>query len=340
MIKSCILIIVSFWASCSVSVANTSEYGFASNKKLYDIINVHEHIQDKNQAYKYSKVIKINTINSIVLVGSPKEVLVEMDEDKMRFTDSERNNNELLEISRNAPGMFYPFATYSPDDIHIVEKLKVFLKNGGHGLKLYNGHYRFYDIFKIRLDAPHMMEAFAYCEKNRVPIIFHVNSRYYWLELKNILDTYPNLIVNLPHFCMSLIDLDRIAQILNTYPNVYTDMSCGEGELAYTTLKYISRYWNLYRGLIQTYKDRFLFATDMVLTNDPGKDENYVKEVFACYRKMLEDKTYTGILIDQYLENNQVVKTKENSLFNGLQLDTDTMQHIYEINPKNFLGVP
>ncbi|MFH2058266.1 MAG: hypothetical protein ABIJ59_05135 [Pseudomonadota bacterium] len=46
------------------------------------------------------------------------------------------------------------------------------------------------------------------------------------------------------------------------------------------------------------------------------------------------------ILIDQYLEDDHVVKTKENSLFIGPQLDTDTMQHIYESNAKKFLCVP
>ncbi|MCP3876513.1 MAG: amidohydrolase [Desulfobacteraceae bacterium] len=315
--------------------------GHAQEKiRQYRIIDVHEHIQDKWQALKYFTAIKNNSISSIVLVGSPDQVLFEPKDGLTGFTGFEKNNSELLEISKMYPGKFHAFASFSPDDERMLEKLKSFLKRGGKGLKLYNGHYWFYDFYQIPLDAPHMMPVFEWCEKNRVPIIFHANARYYWPQLKHILDTYPELIVNLPHFCMSLIDLDRIATIFNSYPNVYSDISCGEGELAYTTLEYISRYWELYRGLIKTYKDRFLFGTDMVLTHAPEKDENYVTNVFVCYRKMLENKTYTGVLIDQYLEDNQIVKTKENSLFNGLQLDTDTLDHLYEINSKNFLGIP
>jgi hypothetical protein len=183
------------------------------------------------------------------------------------------------------------------------------------------------------------MKVYEYCEKNRIPVVFHANARYYWSELKNILDTYPQLTVNLPHFCMSIINLDRICEIFDSYENVYTDISCGEGELAYKSLEYISRYWKLYRELIQIYKTRFLFATDMVITDNPRKDENYVTKVVGGYRKFLEDDTYTSILIDLYLEDMKIDKTEKNSVFNGLQLDEDTLKHIYEINPRRFLGI-
>ena len=125
----------------------------------------------------------------------------------------------------------------------------------------------------------------------------------------------------------------------DSYENVYADISCGEGELAYESLEYISRYWQLYRELIQVYKTRFLFATDMVITEKPRKDGNYVTKVVGGYRRFLEDETYTSILIDSCLEDMTIEKTEKNSVFNGLQLDEDTLQHIYEINPRRFLGV-
>jgi len=312
---------------------------FDGSVRPFSIIDVHEHIQDKSQAIKYNDAMAEMSIRSILLMGSPDQVLMEPENGLTGFTGFEKNNEELLAICKEAPGLYHAFASFSPDDPRMLEKLKSFLAKGGKGLKLYNGHYRFYDFFKIPLDAPHMMRVYAYCEKNRVPIVFHANARYYWPELKRVLDAYPELTVNLAHFCMALIDLDRIALILNTYPNVYTDISCGEGKLAYTTLEYISRYWKLYQGLIRTYKDRFLFATDMVLTEDPSKDAEYVTGVFSCYRDMLEKKRYTGILLDRYLAESRIEKTAQNSQFNGLSLDADTLRHIYEINPKRFLGL-
>lgn len=319
--------------------ADTLPISVSTKTATYNIIDTHEHILDRTQACRYNLAIKKHNLTSIILVASPKEVLTVMNKSMMRFTDSEWNNNELLQIHKQAPDLFYAFATYSPDDTRIVEQLENFIKNGGKGIKLYNGHHRFYDIFNIRLDAPHLMKVYEYCEKNRVPIVFHANARYYWTELKNVLDTYPQLTVNLAHFCMSLIDLDRIREIFDNYENVYSDISCGEGELAYTTLEYISRYWEIYRELIKTYKTRFLFATDMVLNNDPKKDEQYVEGVVLCYRKMLEQRKYSGILLDLYLEDKHIEKTEDNSIFNGLQLDDDTLKHMYEINPRRFLGL-
>jgi len=329
------LLLIIFFAN----PAKTDSLPKGQKKSTYNIIDVHEHIASEKLTYRFDRAIKHHHLTSVILVGSPKEVLTHMDKNNMRFTDSEFNNNELLQISKKAPGRFYAFATYSPDDTQMLEKLKVFINNGGKGLKLYNGHYLFYDIFNIKLDAPHLMKVYEYCEKYRIPIVFHANARYYWSELKNILDTYPQLTVNLPHFAMSIINLDRICEIFDNYENVYADISCGEGELAYMSLEYISRYWQLYRELLQMYKTRFLFATDMVITDKPRKDENYVTKVVGGYRKFLEDETYTSILIDLYLEDMKIDKTEKNSVFNGLQLDEDTLKHIYEINPRRFLGV-
>ncbi len=318
---------------------------WAQGKNLhFKVIDMHEHIQDRQQALKFFTAIKSSLISSIVLVGSPDQVLFEPGSGLTGFTGFKKNNAELLEISRQYPGRFYAFASFSPDDKRMLEKLKLFMEKGGKGLKLYNGHYWFYDFYQIPLNAPHMMKVFKWCEKNRVPVIFHANARYYWTQLKHILDTYPELFVNLPHFCMSLIDLDRIATIFNSYPNVYSDISCGEGELAYTTLAYRSRYWELYRELIQEYQDRFLFGADMVVTGKQPdrplvKDEAYVASVITCYRHMLEKSSYTGVLIDRYLEDRGLEKTAQNSRFNGLALDEKTLEHIYEINPKRFLNL-
>ena len=303
------------------------------------IIDVHEHMLSRRQAVLFQPALARHNLVGICLMASPREVLFEVAEEQARFTDAIKNNRELLRISETAPDLFLAFATYSPEDHQILSKLKRFMAAGGRGLKLYNGHYRFYDIFNIPLDAPHLMPVYRYCAANRIPITYHVNSRYYWKELKHILDTFPDLVANLPHFCMSLVNLDRIAEIFNNYPHVYTDISCGEGELAYTTLAYISRYRDLYRELIETYRTRFLFGADMVLTDDPEKDAAYVEKVITCYRHLMESDRYSGILIERYLEKRGIAKTSENSIFRGLHLDRKTLRLIYSENPKRFLGI-
>jgi hypothetical protein len=217
------------------------------------IIDVHEHILSRQQATRFHPAIAKHNLDIIGLVASPREVLFDVDDSRARFTDAAWNNHELLQISRQAPGRFYAFATFSPDDRQILPGLKQFIAAGGRGLKLYNGHYRFYDIFKIPLDAPHLMPVYRYCEANRIPI---------------------------------------------------------------------------------TYRSRFLFAADMVITTDRQKDARYVEAVIRNYRHFLESATYGGILLDRYLEARGIKKTPENSVFNGLQLDRDVLRLIYYDNPK------
>jgi predicted TIM-barrel fold metal-dependent hydrolase len=304
----------------------------------FKIIDVHEHIQSRKKSYELVKAMGEQNIVRMILVGSPKEVLYPAEEDKTGFTDPEWNNNEILEISEQYQGMFFAFGTFSPNDNQLLERLKRFLKNGGAGLKLYNGHVDFYGKFKIKLDAPHLMKAYAYCEEKRIPIVFHANARLYWPELRNVLDKYPNLVVNLPHYCMSLIDLDRMRVIFESYPNVYSDISLGSYQFAYPALEYVSDRRQTYRAFLQEYKTRFLFATDMVLTDDAKFDVKYVSLMISGYRDFLEKRRYTNILIDEYLASIGKIKTKDNGYFDGLQLDVDTLRHIYEINPRRFLG--
>lgn len=322
-----------------IGVTQTPVLSEGLGEPAFRVVDVHEHLQSSNGVHKLAMAMDHNSLSTVVLVASPLEILGRADGEKAGFTNPEWNNNELLQISRSAPERFLAFATYSPADTHVLQKLKVFIKRGGKGLKLYNGHYLFYDMFHIRLDAPHMMEVYAWCEENHIPIIFHANSRYYWSELTHILDAYPRLTINLPHFCMSLVDLDRICELFDRYENVYSDISLGEGKLAYTSLEYISRYRDLFRTLVLKYKTRFLFGADLVITDDPAKDEQYVTDVLEGYRRFLEQERYTGVRFEEYLESVNMEKTEENLVLNGLHLDRDTLKHIYEINPGKFLGL-
>jgi predicted TIM-barrel fold metal-dependent hydrolase len=304
----------------------------------FEIIDVHEHVQSQKGAHMFRQAMEEQNIGSMILVASPEELFHSMAVREDGFTHPELNNRELLKISQEKGDVFFAFGTFSPDDHEMLEKLKRFMEHGGTGLKLYNGHVNFYDKFDSKLDAPHLMEVYAYCEENRIPIIFHANARFYWDEIKRVLDAYPNLVVNLPHYCMALINLDRIREIFDNYPNVYSDISLGHSEFAYPALEYVSDRWQTYREFIQEYKTRFLFAADMVLTDDAAVDVQYISRMISGYREFLEQEKYTNILIEEYLSSSGEVKAGGKVYFNGLQLDADTLRHIYEINPANFLA--
>jgi predicted TIM-barrel fold metal-dependent hydrolase len=305
----------------------------------YRIIDTHEHIQSREEAHKLLAAMDREGIQCIVLVGSPSELIFASEEDGLRFANPEKNDEELLAIVRNFPGRFLAFATYSPKDVHVLGKFKDFLQRGGTGLKLYGGHYLYHDQLGVPLDAPHLMELYAFCERQRVPIVFHANARLYWKELKRALDAHPNLVVNLAHFCMSLIDLERIREIFDSYPNVYSDVSFGAAEFAYPAFRWVADRNDQYRAFLQRYKGRFLFATDMVLTEHPRMDEDYAAKMFRAYRAFLEKDLYTNILIEEYLETLGGEKRDLKSVLRGLALNPDSLRHIYELNPQRFLGI-
>lgn len=307
--------------------------------RRFEIIDAHEHVGTKECVPGLLRAMAKVGVAKMVLLSSPKELLYGKGDKDGIFTDPEANNEELIAIERMHPGVFFGFATFAPDDVNMLEKLKGFIARGGTGLKLYNGHYDFYGRYKILLDAPHLMEVYAYCEKNRVPVIFHANSRLYWDELKHALDAHPKMVVNLPHFTMALITPSRMREIFDSYPNAYTDVSLGYHEWAYPSLEFISSRTGLFRKLIKKYKRRFLFGADMVLNRVSREDETYVYRMILGYRSFLERSRYTNILIEQFFTERGEPDIEEIRYLNGLNLDDDTLRHIYETNPRRFLGI-
>ena len=301
----------------------------------YKIIDVHEHLQSLNKAKQLLDVMDGLGIETTVLVASPEELFLEKPTGSL-FSNAENNNHELLKISKAYPNRFYAFATYSPLDKNVLSKFKLFMRSGGKGLKLYNGHIAFYDKLNTPLDAPHLMELYRYCEKNRIPIVFHANARFYWHELEHILNTYPDLIVNLPHYCMALVNIPRMREIFERYPNTYADISLGHYEFAYPALSWISDHIDSYRNFVVEFQDRFLFATDMVLSDHPDNDKEYMNSMLWAYRLFLEQKRYTNILIRDYIR--EFGKGNEAQELNGLSLSETTLRKIYSRNAYQFLG--
>jgi hypothetical protein len=77
----------------------------------------------------------------------------------------------------------------------------------------------------------------------------------------------------------------------------------------------------------------------MVLARVSPGDESYVSRMILGYRSLLERSRYTNILIEQFFTDRGEPDIEEIRFLNGLNLDDDTLRHIYEINPKRFLGI-
>ena len=330
-----------------------------------DVIDTHEHIQSIEQAEILLEANADKGISKTVLLPSPIETLTLNGHES--FTGYRQNVDEILKIAETYPDDFIPLCTVSPLDTDALEYVKSCIERGGKGIKLYNGHSYYYDIFGLPLDSPRMMPIYAYAERNHVPLLYHINIQKYRAELENILKKYPDLVLSVPHFMVASTRLEQVEELMDEYPNLYTDVSFGSPEYMAAGLRRIGSIPEKFRAFIEKYPDRILFGTDMVLTKTAYKDKDFVEEVLQCYRDMLEQKIYTCNAVkdyykkefDTYAKAYEVCRPKEGKYciskkakmdarkkwyegtkkINGLDLDAETLEKIYQTNPKRFLGI-
>ncbi len=285
-------------------------------EKEYDIISVHDHIQDLGGASSFLEAMDKTNIKQIWLVSSPDATIYK---NRQGFEGYDQNNEELLKIIEAYPNEFVAFCTIKPEDPEKLSKLKSCIGRGAKGLKLYTGHSLFYTI---PLNDPLMDEIYSYVEENKIPITFHVNGGKYQSEFEEVLRKYPNMIVNCAHFCLLSLRLDELGYLLDTYQNLYTDISFGS--FAQEGLERLSKDPRLYRDFIIKHSDRILFATDLVITDNPTKTTEYITDMTNCYKDLLEKTEYSCFLSEEML--------------NGFYLNDDVLERIYEENPRKLIS--
>lgn len=283
----------------------------------FRIINAHEHFQSVTNVPKFLEAMEANGVEKTVIVGSP-EATIKVG--RSGFFGEEHYNMEVLKIANTYPKHFIAFPTLNVRDPEKLAKFKKYIQMGGQGLKLYSGHTLFHDQ---PLDHEGMMPVYAYCEEKGLPVLFHVNSGYYQQEFENILKRFPKLKVICPHLCLASIADERFDYLMDTYPNLHTDLSFGYIDYLKAGLLRISRDPEKFRQLIHKYQDRILFGTDMVVTSAQYKTADWLAKVTRAYRDMLEKETYTFFAI-------------EFQTLRGLHLKRRVLEKIYFKNFENF----
>ena len=310
-----VLILISVCFSINPGAIRTPRKG---GPGLY-IINTHEHFQSFNEVPKFTEAMKQTGIVKTVILGSPEATILS---GRKGFSGEEKYNLEVIKIANTFPDRFIAFPTLNPRDPEKLEKLKRCLKMGGQGLKLYNGHSVFYDL---PLDDPTMLPVYEFCEKNKVPILMHVNLGLYQQEFESVLTKFPKLKIICPHFCLSTIETDRFEYIMTKYPNLYSDISFGFIDYLKAGLLRISKDPERYRKLLAKYQDRFFFGTDMVVTSAPYKTSDWMAQVTRAYRDMLEKDSYEFFAIP-------------GMSLRGLHLDGEVLEKIYHSNLEKFFA--
>ena len=328
------------------------------------LVDTHEHIESFEKAQMLMEASEKTGVKKTVLVASPIETL-SLNGSKS-FTGYKENMDEIFRIADTYPKKFIPFCTVSPMDPGVMEYLQECLNRGAKGLKLYNGHSYYHDIFGLPLDSPRMMPVYAFAERNQMPILFHVNIVKYQNELETVLKKNPGLLVSIPHFMVSSVDISKVEDLMDRYPNLYTDISFGSTEFLAAGFRRISKDPGKYAGFINDYQDRVLFGADMVLTGAQEKDVMFMEERINCYKDLLQKRKfscgpvvsfYEGKL-NAYQESYDNCKPKEGAYcesiksklevyqkrfdesvkLNGLGLSNSVLKKIYEDNAMRYLS--
>lgn len=112
------------------------------------------------------------------------------------------------------------------------------------------------DTFNISLSQYQRREwqLFAFAEANNLPVLYHMDAGRYGDVMRAILDDFPCLKVNFPHFG---IGRKAFGKILDRYDNVFTDIAF--------MLPHMQSNPASYRDFISHYRDRVCFGSDALL---------------------------------------------------------------------------
>lgn len=292
------------------------------NSEVPRYINMHEHMENMQDAEAYMDIASSHGITKTMLVGSSDATLYS----RKGFDNYDRNNEELLNIKSKYPDNFEVLCTTYWNDPQQVEKAKKCWEKGAKGVKLYNGHANFYEL---PLDDPKMLSLYEFIEKNGLILLFHVNGGKYMAEFKRVLDKYPNMKVICPHYCLISKNLKELSSLMDKYPNLYVDTSFGYIDYTVDGFKRTAKYSDKFREFIQKYKERVLLGTDQVVTNVKTKSHTeFLDETIGAYVDILTDSE-ASIKIDwpkQYEEE-----------FTGLDLDNDLLETVLVTSPQKLL---
>lgn len=293
------------------------------------IVNTHEHIQDMRQVPTVLEAMDRHGIRKTLLMGS-SWFTITLNE-RVGFSRVDENNEEILRIQHSNPERFEAWPTIDPVDPEKLDKIRSLIERGAKGVKLYFGHgytrrdtgeYMFHPI---AMDDPQLFPLYEYWQENHVPLCLHVNpfKPGFADELVAVLSNFPDLKVNAPHFMLSSIRDSRLREFFDTFPNIYSDVSFGHDDFLIAGLKRISKDPEKFSRLFAEYPDRFMFGTDLVMTEIASKTADWFSQRAQAYLDVLSKDTYTTPFIP-------------NTPLRGLALPPELIENILYKNYERF----
>lgn len=294
--------------------------------RRWKIVDVHEHLLDTRQAERLLPAMdKLGVQRTCTLAATKYTFTLDK---RYGYEGWEENDEEVLKIKARWPDRFCAFVTIDPEQPDALQKLQGYVARGADGLKLYLGHGESHGkgpFHVMPLDDPRMEPIYAWAEATQLPIVYHVNLIRFWDEFLRVMEAHPYLRVDVAHFGLhktSAARLTRLAFLLDRYPYLYTDISFGYYTFQSEGFESLAKWRTRSKEFLTQHKDRFLYASDMVL--EPMKEEDYIYDTLRSYMQLLETDRFRLFLMPD-------------KLMHGLQLDDDALTAIYERTPASFL---
>ena len=285
-------------------------------------INMHEHMQNTSNIEDLLEINEELGIEKTILLGSSDKTIFL----SPTFTNYDENNDELLKAKEMYPDNFEVLCVTYWEDPDQIKKIEECWKRGAKGVKLYNGHGSFYEI---PLDDPVMLPVYKYIEDNGLILLIHVNSNKYLPEFERVLRKFPNMKVICPHFCLISRKLNQLSDLMDKYPNLYTDTSFGHIEFTAAGFSRFSKNTDKFQQFMEEYQDRIFFGTDQVVTGVKIRThQDFLKHVFEGYIKMLTDEEF-------HLQTTWPEVYDE--VYTGLNLSEDVLENILIDAPQKLL---
>jgi len=298
----------------------------AAPSSAYKVIDIHEHVVDEKRAQMLLEGMDKLGIQRSCLMGTSWYTFTL--DDQFGFERYHDNNLLIIELKNKHPDRFCAFPTLDPEAEGNLERLQDYVAKGADGLKLYLGHGAAHGkgpFHSMPLDDPRMLPIYEYCQRTQLPILFHINLIKYYDEFVRVMERYPYLRVNIPHFGLHKNTgkrLRRFEWLLERYPNVYTDISYGWYTFHIEGMEALAKWRTRSRLYFTLRADRIMYGSDLVI--DPTRKQAYIDATLRSYRQFLEHKTHRLFLEPEFP-------------MHGLKLDAPALKAIYETTPARFL---
>jgi predicted TIM-barrel fold metal-dependent hydrolase len=249
------------------------------------IVDVHESVESVAEIVKLQESMATLGITHVVLQSIPADLLY-FEGDSVDLSEVEENNAALKAAVEEYPDQFSYFCSLDPNDPLRTEDVENCIADGASGVKLYNGYSY---AHQTPLDDAKLNEFYALLAEKDFPLMLPVNTTEYEGELRNVLTLNPDLTVICPHFCLSSKDLPRLTALMTDFPSLYVDTSFGNEDFANEGFETIRANKEAYQTFFDTFQDRILFGTDVVVTSYEDKTVEWLNTLYGSYLSLFID---------------------------------------------------